>query len=306
MELRQLECFAAVARHRHFTRASVEVQIAQPALSRQIRRLEAELEVELFRRTTRRVELTEAGELLLGRANRILAEAAAARQEVSELTGLLRGRIDLGSLPLVSLGVPAMLEEFRRDHEGVGFHLHEQAIDVILAKLRRDELDLAFALADSSDVPATMTTRLLYEEELVVVMAPDHPLARRASIRMEQLHADPLIGFRPGSALRTAVDEQLARADPAPRYAFETFELETIRSLASHGLGVALLPSGYLHPAGPRVASARLRPSVKLPVSLVWRTGRRHTPAARGFLEFARARFGATDDARRAARRAST
>jgi DNA-binding transcriptional LysR family regulator len=291
MELRQLEYFAAVARHRHFTRASHEVQVAQPALSQQIRRLERELGIELFRRSTRRVELTEAGELLLARASRVLAEVEGARQELSELTGLLRGHVSLGSLPLASLGVPAMLEQFRDRHAGVGIHLHEQAIDVILPMLRRDELDLAFAMTGPDEVGAGLTARILYEEELVAVMSTSHELAARKSVRVEQLADDPLIGFRPGSALRRAVDDQLARADPAPDYAFETFELETIRSLASHGLGVALLPAGYLDPSGPKVASAPLRPRVRIPISLAWRTDRRHTPAAEAFLEFARARF---------------
>ena len=292
MELRQLSYFSAVARHRHFTRAAEEVQVAQPALSQQIRRLEAELGVELFRRSTRRVELTEAGGVLLERVNRVLAEVESARQELSELSGLLRGHVSLGSLPLASLGVPAMLEAFRDRHPGIGIHLHEQAIDVILAMLGRDELDLAFAMAGPGQVGRGLTTRVLYEEELVAVMAPAHALAGRASVRVEELAGDPLIGFRRGSALRRAVDDLLDRADTAPDYAFETFELETIRSLASHGLGVALLPAGYVHAAGPEVAAARLRPRAKLPVSLVWRTERRHTPAAEAFLEFALERFG--------------
>ena len=291
MELRQLSYFAAVARHSHFTRAAEEVKVAQPALSQQIRRLEAELGVELFRRSTRRVELTEAGELLLARTGIVLSEVEAARQELSELSGLLRGRVTIGSLPLASLGVPAMLEEFRRAYPGIGIHLHEQAIDVILGMLHRDELDLAFAMASPAEVGAQMTARVLYEEELVAVMSTSHALADRASVRMEQLADDPLIGFRPGSALRRMVDDQLERADPAPEYAFETFELETIRSLASHGLGVALLPAGYVGVAGPEVASARLRPRVRIPISLVWSSERRRTPAAQAFLEFARARF---------------
>lgn len=291
MELRQLEYFAAVARRRHFTRASRDVQVAQPALSQQIRRLEAELGIELLTRSTRRVELTEAGGLLLERANRILAEAKAARQELSELTGLLRGTVALGSLPLVSLGVPSMLEGFRERHPGVTIQLHEQAIDVILAMMRRDELDLAFAMATPAAAGADISGQVLYEEELVAVMSPAHKLAKRASVRVEELADDALIGFRPGSALRRAVDDRLAAADRSPAYAFETFELETIRSLASHGLGVALLPAGYLHPAGPDVASARMRPRAKLPVSLIWRTDRRLAPAADAFLQFARERF---------------
>jgi DNA-binding transcriptional LysR family regulator len=292
VELRQLTYFAAVARHRHFTRASEELQVAQPALSQQVRKLEAELGVELLRRSTRRVELTDAGELLLARANRVLTEVESARQELSELSGLLRGHVELGSLPLASLGVPAMLKEFRERHPGIAIHLHEQALDIILPMLERGELDLTFALAGAGEVGPKNTAQVLFVEELVVAMALSHPLAKRRSIRLGELHADPLIGFRRGSALRRAVNDHLTATDPAPSYAFETFELETIRSLASHGLGVALLPAGYLAPEGPPVATAHLRPRIRVPVSLVWPTDRRHTPAAQAFLDFARDRFG--------------
>ena len=103
MELRQLEYFAAVARHGQFTRASRALSVAQPAVSQQIKRLEAELGLELLRRTTRHVELTDAGELLLDRANRALGEIEAARQELSEISGLLRGRSTQRSRPLRAL-----------------------------------------------------------------------------------------------------------------------------------------------------------------------------------------------------------
>src|SRR3954453_16645474 len=98
MELRQLRYFAAVARHRHFTRASEELHVAQPGLSQQIRRLERELGVELLSRTTRQVALTQAGELMLPRAQRVLAEVDTARAEVDDLIGLARGRVAVGTL----------------------------------------------------------------------------------------------------------------------------------------------------------------------------------------------------------------
>ena len=187
MELRQLEYFVAVARHRHFTRAAADVSVAQPALSQQIRKLEAELGTDLFRRTTRRVELTDAGELLLPRARTILAEVESARQEVSELEGLLRGHVEIGSLPLASLGVPSMLQEFRRLYPGIGIHLHEQAVDVVLAMLRRGELDLTFAAVSPGEAGSGLDAQLLYSEDLVAVMAPEHELAGRQTVRVSEL-----------------------------------------------------------------------------------------------------------------------
>src|SRR4051794_40094550 len=98
MELRQLRYVEAVARHRHFTRAAEELHVAQSALSHQVRRLEAELGVELFERTSRRVVATEAGEAVAARARRILAEVDGAREEVDELQGVTRGHVSIGAL----------------------------------------------------------------------------------------------------------------------------------------------------------------------------------------------------------------
>ena len=297
MELRQLEYFAAVARHGHFTRASRELNVAQPAVSQQVKRLEAELGLELLRRSTRRVELTDAGSLLLARAHRVLAEVEAARQELSELAGLLRGHVEIGALPVASLDTPGLLAGFRELHPEVGLHLHELALSVMLPMLRRDELDLCFALVDAAELGPEVEGILLFEEELVAVVSEGDALAARSSVSLKRLAAEPLIRFRTGSAIQRAIDAEFDRAGATAGYAFETFELETMRALANRGLGVALLPSGYLEREGPAVATVSLRPKVRLPVSLIWRAERRRPPAAQAFLDYALEQLGAAGTA---------
>src|SRR5919197_6074234 len=115
MELRQLRYFAAVARQGSFTRAADELHLAQSALSQQVRRLERELRVELLVRASRRVELTDAGEIALTRATRILSEVEALRSELDELSGLVRGRLVVGGmLPAGGGDLPGPLVRFRR------------------------------------------------------------------------------------------------------------------------------------------------------------------------------------------------
>jgi LysR family transcriptional regulator, transcription activator of glutamate synthase operon len=291
MELRQLRYFAAVALHRHFTRAAEELHVAQPALSQQIRRLERELGLELFVRSTRRVALTEAGELLLPRAQRVMAELDDARAELEQLTGLIRGRVGVGAIPLAPLDLPGMLAEFRGRHPGVAVYMREETLDGMLAMLRTDELDLGFAFADEETVGPELATELLFQEELVVVTAPGHPLADRKRLRLDALAGEPLIGFRRDSVLRRTTDRALAAAGVAPESAFETIELETMRALVARGLGVTIMPRGYLEGEGPRVAQIEARPALRLPVSLVWRAQRRRPPAAEEFLDFARTRL---------------
>lgn len=280
--------FAAIARHGQFTRASRALSVAQPALSQQIKRLEAELGLELFRRTTREVELTDAGAVLLKRVHRALAEIDAARQELSEISGLLRGTVEIGALPVSSIDTPALVAGFHELHPQVGIHLHELTLELMLQMLRSHELDLCFALVHPADLGPDLTGILLYHERLVALIAEDHALARQSSVTLKRLAREPLIRFRAGSAIQRGVDEAFDRAGVATHSTFQSFELETMRALASRGLGVAVLPGGYLERDGPAVATVPLRPDVEVPVSLIWRAERRRPPAAEAFLAYAR------------------
>lgn len=294
MELRQLEYFAAVARHGQFTRASRALSVAQPAVSQQIKRLEAELGLDLLRRTTREVELTDAGEVLLVRANRVLGEIEAARQELSELSGLLGGRVEIGALPVSSIDTPELVAGFHDLHPAVAIHLHELTLALMLPMLRRDELDLCFALIDPAELAADLDGVLLYHEELIAMVSMEHELARRSRVSLERLTAEHLIRFRTGSAIQRAIDDAFDRGGIDPGYTFQTFELETMRALANKGLGVAVLPGGYLKREGPDVAAVSIRPRIEVPVSLIWRSERRRPPAAEAFLTYAREQVGST------------
>jgi DNA-binding transcriptional LysR family regulator len=119
LELRRLEYFVAVARHGQFTRAAQELWITQSALSQQVRRLEAELGVQLLRRTSRGAELTAAGEALLPRAEAILAEVAHARADVDRHAGATRGRVRVAATTMDTPRLPAALAAFHRAHPGL-------------------------------------------------------------------------------------------------------------------------------------------------------------------------------------------
>ena len=288
MELRQLRYCVAVADHLHFTRAAESLHVAQPALSQQIRRLEAELGLELFARTSRSVALTEAGAAVVARARRILAEADAIEQDLDALRGVLRGRVVVGSIQ--SLGpfdLPGLLADFHAEHPGIDVVLRESTTQRMLATLMADELDLAVATLDETP-PAGLESRRLYTEDLVLAVAPDHPLAERRRIRPEDLPPGPFIFFREGSGLRAATERVLEAAGIEPQVRFETNELTRVRALASRGLGVAIMPRSDTEGGGPRISVIAIGPpKLRRSVGLVWRAERRRAPAAEAFLRFA-------------------
>jgi DNA-binding transcriptional LysR family regulator len=286
MELRQLRYFEAVARRRHFTRAAEELHVAQSALSHQIRRLEQELGVELLRRTTRSVEATEAGLLVASHARSVLAETAALRGGVDELRGLVRGRVAVGAMLFGGeLDIPAVLVSFTRRFPQVELRVREGTARAMLDMLDAGTLDVSFAL--EVEPPEEVERLELSSEELAAVMSPRDALAGTGPLRVEALSGQPLIAFGGGSSTRRLVDRALAAAGAEPRIAVEANELALVRSLAARGLGVAILPRSFAELPGPRIASRRLVPALRMTVALWWWRGRPLSPAARAFVQFA-------------------
>jgi LysR family transcriptional activator of glutamate synthase operon len=285
MELRQLRYAEAVARHRHFTRAASELHVAQSALSQQVRRLEAELGVELFERTSRSVAPTEAGEALAAGARRILAEVEGIRGEVDQLRGLVRGQVSVGALlPAGPLDVPALLARFARAFPGIEVRLREGTSGDMLRYLASDDIDAAYTL--QPDLPGDLEAQQLGEEELVAVFPPGSAPERKYAGPRE-LGRLPVVTPRADSAIAEAVAGLFARAGEPLQVSLESGDPFLLRCLVSTGFGASALPRSLMERDGPPVDVRPLRPALRLPVSLVWRRGRHLSPAARAFVDFA-------------------
>ena len=287
MDVRQLRCVDAVARHQHFTRAAEELHLAQSALSHQIRRLERELGTPLFERTSRRVITTEAGRVVAARARRIFAELDGAREEVDELRGVLRGRIRIGALlPAGEVDVPGLLANFSRAHPGVEVDLYEGIADDMFRRLTGDDLDAAICLL-AGDPPDDLAVEPLSQDEVVAAFAPDQaPRARHVTIA--DLGEMTIVATRRGSAITHALDQRFAAAGQQLRLALESGDPFLLRSLAARGFATAILPRSLTAIDGPAIEVRSLRPALRLPVALVWRRERDVPPAARTFIEFVR------------------
>ena len=277
----------AVARHRHFTRAAEELHVAQSALSHQVRRLEEELGIQLFERTSRRVTPTEAGQAIAARARRVLAEVDGARAEVDELRGVLRGRIWIGPLvPAGDVDVPGLLARFSQAHPGVEVGLREGIAADMLRLVAADELDAAFCLL-AGEISAELAVERLSHDEVVAAFAPDRaPPAPRVNVA--DLAKHQIVAPRRGSAITTALEQRFSDAGEPLRLALESGDPFLLRSLAARGFATAILPRSLTALAGPAIEVRSLHPAVQLPVALVWRRERNAPPAARTFIEFVR------------------
>jgi DNA-binding transcriptional LysR family regulator len=290
VELRQLRYLEAVARHRHFTRAAEELHVAQSALSAQVAKLERELGVELLRRTTRSVELTEAGKLAVERARGALAEAETLRSELDELQGLVRGTVAIGALVAAgAIDVPALLQRFNRAYPGIEIEFREGTAEEMYGHLRRGELDASFAL-ESAPPPPELARLELGHDELVVAMSSGHRLAGKGPLPIDALESEPLIAFRSGSVVRHAFDGALERSGTKPSIRLEGSDLGLIPALAARGFGVAVLPRSLAELPGRALVLRPLEPRVELGVTLLWRDPL--APAARAFVDFVAAEAG--------------
>jgi LysR family hydrogen peroxide-inducible transcriptional activator len=204
MEMHQLRYVVAVARTGNFSRAAEQCRVAQPSLSQQVQKLEAELGERLFDRLRRESKLTAAGEAFLRRAVRILEEVDAARREAGDTRQLLRGTLTVGVLPTIApYLLPDVLVAFAEKFPGVETVVHEDMTARLLKQLLAYEIDLALASLPVDD--PRLHVRELFAEELKLALPPGHPQTHRRARRLAERAADRDEGRalprRPGAEL---------------------------------------------------------------------------------------------------------
>ena len=297
MELRQVQYFVVVAAQRSFSKAAVAVGVAQPALSQQMRRLEDELGVLLLDRSTRPLKVTEAGLAFLARAERILAEANLAKDEMRDFAGVGRGRLVVGALPgLAALWLPELLGRFHVAHPGVELIVREANTEELARVLGLGQLDLALVhavpgLYTGNPAHRGIVMERLFEEELVVVVAPGHPLAGARSVRLGALRDEPFVLRSRGSGLAHTITTATAAEGFTPVIAAECGSPTTLRALVAAGLGVSIMPRLSAEAPGPEIAVLGLRPSLPSHVAAVaWRSDARPSAAVEALVALIRER----------------
>jgi DNA-binding transcriptional LysR family regulator len=242
MDLRQFEMVIAVADNASFTRAGEQLHVAQSAISRKIRLLEEELGEPLFKRVSRRVYLTPAGETLLPYARKVFQDLRNAAFEISGLTRLERGRLRIGAGMLAcTYLLPPVLEKFKALYPRIEIQVSTGPTDVLLSKLCDNSIELGvFTLPIQR---SELTVLPLWEEEMVVATSVKHPvLAKRRWIRAEEMGKYPLITFPRESHTRATVDGFFRGAGIIPKIAMEAENVGMIKPLVKIDFGISIIP----------------------------------------------------------------
>ena len=245
MEIRQLRSFVVLAEERHFGRAAARLHVAQPALSQQLKTLEREVGTRLLDRSTRRVELTEAGRLLQARALEVLASVDRTTGDLALLAEGRAGRVRLGFVGTATYDVlPRVARKVREELPDLELDLHGELLaPALLDQVRRGVLDLA-VLRPGAVPPHGLVVQELRREPLVAVLPSDHPCSSLAEVPVAALAGSPFV-THPSSSRSTMQPLVLdvCRAAGFEPDVVEVGETGTLVVLVAAGLGVALVPS---------------------------------------------------------------
>jgi DNA-binding transcriptional LysR family regulator len=288
IELRHLRYFLAVAETLHFSKAAERLGIAQPPLSQQIKRLETLLGHRLFDRTTRGVTLTLAGQLLAERARGTLEKIQDDLAQVRRLGRGEEGTLTVGFAgSTIFTSLPDAIESYRRQYPKVELRLRELSTSAQLAGLLEGTLDLAF-LRDG-DPTEGVEIQTLVKERFIVVLPESHALARRRTLRIRDLKAEPFVLFaRRNGPL--AFDRTIACCESEgfrPKIVQDAPQWPTLVRLVAAGLGVSLAPEGISKVATPGAVYRQVQSSARTTIDLGIKTGSDKV-LVRNFVEAAR------------------
>jgi len=283
MELHQLRYFCAVAETSSFSRAAEQSHVSQPSLSQQIMKLEDELGARLFDRLGRSVRLTELGQTFLPRARAVLRELEAARGDVAEQKDSIGGSVTVGVIPTVApYFLPQHLTAFSRKFSQVRLTVVEEITPALLDQLRAGKTDLAILALPIRG--HEFETFPLLTERLFAALPAGHKLAKRSSLSLKDLRAEPFLLLRDGHCFRDTAVAACDRVRLHPQIIFESGQFSSLLSMVGAGMGVSIVPEMAIEKKS-RCRYVRIDdPSSTRTIGVVVLRGRSLTRAHRAFL----------------------
>jgi len=245
MDLNQLKYFVSVVDHMSFSKAAEKLHISQPSLSNAIKNLERDLGFQVIERNTRNSRLTEAGEVLYGRAIHLLSEMAIVKKEMEEVKLVGKGELQIGMIESVKYWIPKVITLYNKKFPGMHIRLMEVlGGEDVKSSLRKYETHAIITNQQIQEVD--IETVPLYKERLVLVLHENHPMATRESIMLKELEHEPFIISTEGFQTREDILLAFELEDTVPTIKYEIERFETALSLVGENLGIALIPENYL------------------------------------------------------------
>lgn len=281
IKLKDLRYLVAVASTRHFGRAAQQCCVSQPTLSAQLRKLEAYLGVQLVERQPRHVMLTAAGEQIVARARLIISATDDVMDIARTYRNPLTGSLRIAFLPTIGpYLLPDIIPAIRKALPRLDLMLHEYRTATMLERLHQGEIDVGVL---ALPVPAeNLTTRVLYDEAFMLAAPAQHPLAKKAQVRVDDLKGETLLLLEEGHCLRDQALDLCSRVDVHEKQNFRGTSIETLRQMVACGAGLTLLPElaarGAYASARGLVVRPFAKPAPSRRIGALWRQSSARTP----------------------------
>jgi DNA-binding transcriptional LysR family regulator len=287
MDIKHMQYVREVARCSSFTKAAEALHITQPTVSKMVKNLEDELGVEVFIRDGKRVQLTDAGQVILHHAEHILKSFENLTSELSDLTDLSKGSIRMGLPPMVGAPFfPKVMSRFREQYPGLIIQMVEDGSKKIEAEVGNGTLDMGVVLLPAN--PLLFDSFSFVHESLRLIVHPSHSLAGREEAALAELAQDSFILFREDFALHDRIIKECVRAGFEPRVLYESSQWDFISEMVAANLGIAMLPEticSTLDPERVRVLSL-VEPVIPWQLAMIWRKDGYLSFAAREWIRF--------------------
>ncbi len=284
MNFRQLEIFLAVAENQSFIRASAVLYIAQSAVSIAIRKLEDDLDLKLFSRNNKRVELTAEGQALLLHAKKIMSQTRDAKLELTEMSELKKGEVKLGvPAMLASYFFPAYLVDFKKLYPDIKITIIDEGTKLIRQHLEQGIIDMGII---SLDEPMDdIESHPILHEEMLLCLSCSHPLAKRQTVKFSELKEQRFILYQEGYFLREIVNRMCSEHELEPIIDFEVNLVQLMKTLVLSDLGVSFCLRSVLKEET-KLVGISFKPKLELNFGLAWKKNNYLSKANRAFADF--------------------
>ena len=284
MELRQLEYFQMSSRLKNITRAAERLRVSQPNITVAIKKLEAELGIQLFDRSQKQLSLTPEGAVFLNRIELALRNIQDAVLEVNDYKQLQKGTIKIGIPSMIGAYLfPKIFSSFQRRYPHLDIYLYEEGSMAIREHLERDELD--FGIVIISDASPNLQLLKMSTNQIVACVPEHHELVKQDFIHIKDMADTDLIMLKEGSFLRNLILQKLKSANVTPNIVLESNQIETIKGLVSSDVGLAFLLDFIIKDA-PGIKGLPLSEPIFVDVGLAWKKDRYISKASVSFIDF--------------------
>jgi len=292
LEFRQLSYFIEVAKQQSFSKAGVILHITQPTMSKSVKTLEDELGVQLLERSTKKIRLTDAGEVVYKQAQQVFKAFDNLASELADVRNLRKGQIRLGIPPMVGAKFfPKVLAQFNALYPDVTIQLIEDGSKIVEQFIEEGHLDLGVAvLPVNEDV---FDFFIFAQENLRLLVHPSHAWATRSEVRLSELRDESFILFREDFTLHNRILCDCQRAGFEPNVVYKSSQWDFIAEMVAENLGIALLPESIckeLDPTHVKIVSL-LSPSIPWNLGMIWRKDKYLSFATRKFISFMRSQL---------------